>query len=1405
MVDDRWVEVTPSQFPYEAEGLKIVRDLMPKAAPYCAWTNFEFRDDRGTWSEIDLLLLGPDGLHLIELKYYSGILRGDDNRWLRSGHPAQDSPLLLANRKAKRLRSKLTAAYAEVKRKNPQTSYPPTLDVIPYVHEAVFLHHPDFVCELPVPSRRDLYGLPGSTKSNLVGIDAILNGKPRAGTVIHDRVIAQLMQMIGVRAHAREAGSYVLDQTPLEDGPGWQDWLGTHKLLKDQRRRIRFYVAPEGASEADRRRSQLIAAHELKVMQRLSSDGILRPEDFVDSELGPGLVYPYDAGWQRLDLWLADNAHQLDFDAQLAFIRQLAETVQYAHGKNVVHRALNPRAILVRPAASGRLESQITGWQAVGRTDESTVTSTPGVTRLEVNELQLLPAAERGAVEAFSAPEGLLQSQNRLCLDVFSLGALAFYLVTGRTPAANRSDLAKRLHDQNGLDIWVDLPQTPSALRDAILKATRPQVSDRYEDVSAFLAALDLAVVPAEPDQRVDPLDAGPGATLDDRFTLLRRLGAGSTAVGLLVNDSHRSEPKEVVLKVAIDDSAAQRLTDEASALAKIDHPQVVKLLEGPIEVSGRQALLLESAGRESLAGRLGNRQRIPLDFLERWGTDLLEIVAGLDRAGVLHRDIKPANLGIREKRSAKHLALFDFSLAKASASDTHAGTPPYLDPFVARRTQYDSAAERYSAAVVLFEMATGHTPVFGDGMSDPSVLADEATISPDDFDGSVRDYLVPFFTRALARDASLRHHTADEMLREWQASFPASTQAPDDADALAAEALAETALPKSGLSPRALSVVEQLHVHTVGDLVRVDALRINNLPGITTDTRKELIARTKPWRAKFGSKTRGWQPIARRATFPDPHDSAEILLKAVRRRKKNSSSKEIGLTQRLLGLTGDLSANANQAEIAASWSPAITRGRVSQLLTELQACWADDSKALDLLQALQMITNRRLAELGDIATFDELADHLLSQLALPDSDEANEHRLAQGLLRFTIERQMALARVDANDDQEWTLRRRENQPVLLATRPELLDLTDALSRRADDLVGETNLSGTDQLIPASRVIQQLQAVVTHAEQSLTVPVAAELRDGLRLAKLGAQLSRNAGATATGDLHHMQLSAQAALKVALPPASTSRLFTTEEIRNLVAARFPMLARLPRRPRLDEVAAATGLLRWEEDLRKYRSTAKPAESDTDLHSRFSTILPTQVSAIGPGAVGQRLIDSRDHHSFVALGVMADRLDRFTEIACHTFDAVEVDLTNTMMEALREQSAKMGIAWNAVLNADASVSGSRAHQGLHALIARARPALSATIEQSLRDAEGRPVLLTDPSLLSRYDAIDLLAPLTDLSRKRPSALWLVLPQLPGNIGVVIDGKVLPLTAPSQYVDVGADWINAQLAEAVESSSS
>ena len=164
---ERWVEVTPSQFSHEAEGLSLVRAILPDEPPFRAWSNFEFRDNHGRWHEVDLLLLGRRGLHLMELKYYSGTLRGNDLTWLRDGHRPEDSPLKLARRKAQYFATKLKDELRSWSLER-RVAIPNEREVVPYVQESVFLHHPDLRSQLSPAAAINLYGPDGAqTSTNL--------------------------------------------------------------------------------------------------------------------------------------------------------------------------------------------------------------------------------------------------------------------------------------------------------------------------------------------------------------------------------------------------------------------------------------------------------------------------------------------------------------------------------------------------------------------------------------------------------------------------------------------------------------------------------------------------------------------------------------------------------------------------------------------------------------------------------------------------------------------------------------------------------------------------------------------------------------------------------------------------------------------------------------------------------------------------------------------------------------------------------------------------------------------------------------------------------------------------------------------------------------------------------------
>ena len=77
---ERWVEVTHSRFEHERAGLHAVREMLPEADPYRAWSNVEIITDRGRSLEIDLLVVGPVGLYVVGVE---GLVRPDHRRPLR--------------------------------------------------------------------------------------------------------------------------------------------------------------------------------------------------------------------------------------------------------------------------------------------------------------------------------------------------------------------------------------------------------------------------------------------------------------------------------------------------------------------------------------------------------------------------------------------------------------------------------------------------------------------------------------------------------------------------------------------------------------------------------------------------------------------------------------------------------------------------------------------------------------------------------------------------------------------------------------------------------------------------------------------------------------------------------------------------------------------------------------------------------------------------------------------------------------------------------------------------------------------------------------------------------------------------------------------------------------------------
>jgi len=1376
----RWHEVSPSQFAHERAGLDLIRELIPDRKPFHVWTNFEFRDSQGRWHEVDALVLGERRLHLVELKHYAGTIGGNSYRWQR-GRGSEDNPLLSARRKAQRLAGLIRDALRELDTSGQLKA--------PYVQESVFLHHADSRCILPAGDRIDLFGPDGkSARTNLPGIsDRLLEPQagPRNPLIENDDLLVQVFDKIGFAVRReREIGSWRLIG-PIADGEDWQDWAAEHKHMHSKRARVRFFVTPAGAADAERATVRTLVKREYDVTARLNHDGVAKPEDYIEDELGVGLVYARLDDERRLDLWLADHGDELGLEDRLRLVRQIAETMKYVHQRHLVHRALSPAAITVSGTTS-EPTVKIGDWQFAGETVPDEQRSRGTATKLFAADEQSAAAANDPA-GAYLAPEARwVRDVDRVRLDVFALGAVTYLVLSGIAPAADGGELRQRVRNQNGLDLAVDVPELASGLRQVVLSATNPMVSDRLADADAFLAGLDAAAEQApntnEPDE--DPLDAMPGATVGNRYRIRRRLGSGSTAVGLLVEDA-QNENEPYVLKVGLNDRAGQRLADEAQVLAQLAStrsPRIVRIVgDAPVTVGNRQALILESAGEQTLSDELRSRRRLSLDLLERWGTDLLEALVTLDAAGISHRDIKPSNLGIREDRKyrTKHLVLFDFSLSRAGASAIEAGTPPYLDPFLGppQRPTFDSAAERYAAAVTLYQMATGSPsgPVFGDGVSDPAVVAAEAALDATVFDPSIAPALVAFFAKALRRNATERFDTAHEMLNAWRVIFQAEATAREVA-VPADQITAETELRVSGLSPRALSALEQLRVATVGDLATVDPARLTRLSGVAEATRKEIREQAKAWRQSFGGTARRSDTAPGDSPLADSVATAERLVELSGGDKAPARSEFVRI---MLGLEGTADPFGVGDEIARATGKG-GQPQVSNLMGELQKRWSEQREATELLDRVTTFAIEAINDLGGVAAVQDIVAYLL-----PADADLGQIRVTTGLLRFAIDRSDDVA---AGADEPPLLARRrlrKSGTVLLATDPAIIEAGTALGRATDSLLDEARRTG-QALVPADRVIERLSAAWP---ADRTRPI------DRKLTRLAARFSQSAAVSARGELHDRDLPAATALSLAITGLTPGQTLSVDDVLAYVRSRFPDLSPLPKRPQLDALIAGSGLsLSWDEQRNKYAVPADPAFTMSHVNRTRLTL--------GAGRAGLQsgreqspahlaLVSSVQTPTFLVLGVPKQRrLSQAVSVLTQRYDAEVLDVSRIVISAMRERAQSVGVPWEAMVAADAAPQGSREWQGITAIAAQVAPAIEEQLRAATNLPSERPLLLIDAAPLARYRQTQILARLADIATVRARATWLLLP-LGNYTGPVLDGADLQLSHSGQLLTLDEPW--------------
>jgi formylglycine-generating enzyme required for sulfatase activity len=209
-----------------------------------------------------------------------------------------------------------------------------------------------------------------------------------------------------------------------------------------------------------------------------------------------------------------------------------------------------------------------------------------------------------------------------------------------------------------------------------------------------------------------------------DEYRLLEPLGRGAMGQVYRAHDERLDRAVAIKFVLGSDATAQERFANEARAIARLSHPNVVAIYRVG-EHEGWPYLVSEfvrGTGLERLPRPVSWQQAL------RIATDLARGLAAAHRRGVLHRDIKPANAILADDGTVK---LLDFGLAKLleaplasgarapakgeglSLTQTGAlvGTPLYLAPELWCGAPATAAADVYALGALLFDLCAGRPP----------------------------------------------------------------------------------------------------------------------------------------------------------------------------------------------------------------------------------------------------------------------------------------------------------------------------------------------------------------------------------------------------------------------------------------------------------------------------------------------------------------------------------------------------------------------------------------------------------------------------------------------------------------------------------------------------------------------
>lgn len=430
--------------------------------------------------------------------------------------------------------------------------------------------------------------------------------------------------------------------------------------------------------------------------------------DFVvTSARGPFLVMEYLSGPSVAQEIAISGA--LDFRRVCRIIADLASALDLAHSVGLIHRDLKPSNVVAHRYGNGEIVYKIVDF-GLGLLMKNAASATT------------LEGAPAFGSLPYASPEQLRGDHVDFRSDIYSLGALAFEMLTGQPLFAEK--------DPNALlaRMLFAIPPRPSSIRpfdphvdDAVLRALEKDPDRRWPSAKAFAVALSGA----QPSQAEG---AGRLSTsgLHERYELGARIGTGRLGSEIYAG-THRAIGSSVVIRIlrrstnAAWEAGRTRFLREARAM-QVAHPSILQVHDFG-EEHDLVYIVTDRVEGSSLRQLIDAEGRLAWARGRRLILDLIGAGRALHRHGGLIFGITPAIVRVHTEDGEEQLVVSSAGIAEvqdvlgdASEERLRALQIPnnellYVAPEVLLGEAPDGRTDIYSVGVIAYEMLTGRPP----------------------------------------------------------------------------------------------------------------------------------------------------------------------------------------------------------------------------------------------------------------------------------------------------------------------------------------------------------------------------------------------------------------------------------------------------------------------------------------------------------------------------------------------------------------------------------------------------------------------------------------------------------------------------------------------------------------------